>query len=122
MTKAGVPSAIALLIHSVGFFVYLLLLYSGILSPTYLKASVYVLMACILLFLVIDEWNGVQDHKQWQFNTVNKITFVFNFVCAAFTILNICDAVILMILYALAILLATFTILHAGLKHGYFND
>jgi len=122
MTKAGIPSLIALLIHGVGFFIYLLLLYGGVLPPTILKGCVYILMAAILLFLVIDEWHGISDTKQWQFNIINKFTFIINFIWAAVTVTEIFDAVFLMVFYAAAIFITSVFILTSGLQHGLFND
>jgi hypothetical protein len=113
---------IAAILHAVGFSFYLFMLYYSGYPPTYVKGCVYLFMSLIWIYLIIDEWDGVRDFKQLQFNTVNKCIFICNFTLSAFTIFNLCDGVYLMFIYLFAVALTSLFILNSGLQHDYFKD
>jgi hypothetical protein len=118
----GLANLIAVIIHAVGFAVYLYMLYYSHYIDVYIKGCMYLGMALMHLYLVIDEWGGLTSYKQLQFNTINKCIFIVNFGLIAGTIFNLCDGVYYMFIYLFLVALTSIFIMHSGLQNEYFKD
>lgn len=120
--KNGVVNLIALITHASFIALYLILLYNTEIPQLYLKGTLYLFMATMHVYLVGDEWSGVSTFKQWQYNTINKLLFVFNFTLIAATIFDICDGVIMMIWFCVWLAITYTFFLYSGIRRGYFKQ
>lgn len=120
--RTALINLITIVIHALGFMIYLFELYYGTYPVVYVKAYMYLLMAVIHLFLWYDERGRNISHVKKQLNSINKLIFVVNFCLISTTILNIFDGVITMLIYSMSILAISIIILTSGFKHGYFKN
>jgi hypothetical protein len=112
-----------LTLHALGFLIYLLGFFYLGWNSALARSWLFVLMALVMLYLVIDEWNGKGPKTELRFNTLNKMFFVLNFVTFFIILQGWFDtSVDYMILYTIGVVITSIFILCSGLRNKLFKN
>lgn len=104
----------ALIFHALFFLIYLVLFCYTDVNNALLKGGLYLIMALELMYLY--------KAPQNQFNNINHLTFIVNFLIIFITLFGIKNGLLLMAIYSGSIVAVSLMILTSGLKHGIFKD
>lgn len=105
----------ALLVHAVGFNLYLWAVLYTDYNMIIIKGCLYLFMSLIILYLAFS--------RNSQFNLINMLTLVVNFALIFTVLCSVFESGILyMLIYNGAIIVVSAMVLLSGLRYDYFKN
>ena len=104
-----------LVMHGLCFNLYLYLLFYSDFNTVIIRGFLYASMALVMLYLALA--------KRSEFNLINNLTFVINFLLIFLTLLGLTHSGIrYMLIYNGSIIVTSIFILHSAIRHDYFKN
>lgn len=115
LTLGSLKDMAALLIHAVGFNLYLWAVLYTDYNMVIIKGCLYLFLSVIILYIAFNERS--------QFNFINMLTLVINFALIFTVLIGLFNnGAWYMVLYNSTIIVVSTMILLSGLQHGYFKQ